>query len=600
MIEFMKENGTYQKHMQHFLYHCFLIVMCGTRVAGKMAETVVRSNDHMLLARADHTERYQPSPNGELQSEGLGQEDSVSIEGRSLLIKAVGTDEFKKVLYAHCSDDKHQNAATVMLNILYMLDDIDKRKEMPSSLLKRIIEIVDGCAVQYRCGTVLYSLALLAQRRRTRLTRLVQAPGHGKAEIDGALGTDKTYGDSVFDRQPVLAEDEDEEVDIWAELREPSTLNEDNSVQPATHSVANRVNRRVPIYKMEGGKKLSLAKRVYEILSDPNRTFSQSLDKRVFKERRYHHRPVSVANNHRLKMTAVGFPDEKRSGMGSTYCFMADPDLGLKIAACRFFCGCKGCEKRYDLPSIEERYEGAAKECKFWEVFKKDDESGYNDPMILSFVKANNCNEKEYNETLEVALNDIGMHMSSSVVEGHYGAYSVDHDKFVRYYLVQWVGTPRKLEQDEVVDNDGELVQLFKDEWVCDGIWLNNVERAKYWYWVGDKTITVRMKNVLHSDLEMKELSADNPLPRMNARSKETYTAKKPIKLDEEDHDELMNESHRRDEFDYEEEFVGDDDSIDYDSEEEEEVEGDWMSDDEEESEESSSESSSDDDSDDD
>jgi hypothetical protein len=39
-------------------------------------------------------------------------------------------------------------------------------------------------------------------------TWCVQAPGHGKEEVDGLVGTEKTYADSVFARPGRLAEDD--------------------------------------------------------------------------------------------------------------------------------------------------------------------------------------------------------------------------------------------------------------------------------------------------------------------------------------------------------------------------------------------------------
>ena len=507
-------------------------------------------------------------------SEGMGQEDSVSIEGRSVLLKAVGTPEFKKVLYAHCSDDKKQNAVTVLINILYVLDDLDKRKELPRDLLKRVFDIVDGCAVQYRCGTVLFSLALLAKRRNIRYTRIVQAPGHGKAEIDPVLGSEKTYADSVFDRPAVLPEDE-VDVDIWAELRELSTREGDAALSRAMTSAAATTTAitHVPDYKMIDGEKLSLAKRVYDILSDPNRTFKNSTQKRKFKERRYQLRPVLSPRSHKLKMTAVGFPKGPRSGIGSHYCFMADPDLGLQIACRRFFCGCQGCENRLNKPTWQERYNGPWKECKFWEVFKIDEEHGWNDVSIISFEPARGCDEEEYTNVLAATLNDLGRQMSLSVVDGNYGAYGVD-DK-IKYYLVKWVGVPRMVEANVVVQNGEEDVQLFKGEWVCDGVWLNPVKGARHWYNVGETTVTVRMQSVLHTDLDMNPLSDNNPAPRgMKVPLKQYLASSSAIKLCADDHDELMDEAQRREDFDFEEKFTfDDDDASDYDSEVDEEAE---------------------------
>ena len=59
--------------------------------------------------------------------------------------------------------------------------------EMPMQLLNAIYSIVDGFAVQYQCGTVLHSLAHLAKSRNVRYTRYVQAPRHGKTNVDAGV-----------------------------------------------------------------------------------------------------------------------------------------------------------------------------------------------------------------------------------------------------------------------------------------------------------------------------------------------------------------------------------------------------------------------------
>ena len=265
-----------------------------------------------------------------------------------------------------------------------------------------------------------------------------------------------------------------------------------------------------------------------------------------------------------VKMTAKGFPsDLPRSGIGSYYCYMADFELALRIASRRFYCGCKGCEERLSR-QIAERYTGPWKECKFWEVFKIDEERGWNDVSILEFEPGKGCDEEELKDTLAVSLNDLGHQLALSIVEGGYGAYSVDGK--LDYYIVKWAGTPRQVEKDEVIRVDRKDVQLFAGEWVCDGIWLNHVPRAKNWYFVGNKKVTVRLKGLLHADLDMMPISADNPLPRINRRVKEQVLPLNPIKVSDYDHDYMMDEAHRREDFDFEEDFVMDDDESDDDS----------------------------------
>ena len=60
--------------------------------------------------------------------------------------------------------------------------------EMPMQLLNTIYSIVDGCTVQHQYGTVLHSLSYLTKSRNVRYVRCIQAPGHGKAEVDAAGG----------------------------------------------------------------------------------------------------------------------------------------------------------------------------------------------------------------------------------------------------------------------------------------------------------------------------------------------------------------------------------------------------------------------------
>ncbi len=79
------------------------------------------------------------------------------------------------------------------------MNDID-RVEIPREKLEGVIEITNGCAVQYWCGTVLHALAQISTAYNVKYTICIQAPGHGKEEIDGLEGTEKTYADSIFAR----------------------------------------------------------------------------------------------------------------------------------------------------------------------------------------------------------------------------------------------------------------------------------------------------------------------------------------------------------------------------------------------------------------
>ena len=74
--------------------------------------------------------------------------------------------------------------------------------------MNTLYDITNGYSVQYRCGQVLYSLSQIASSWNVCFTRCVQAPGHGKEEVDSLVGTEKTYADSVFARPGRLAEED--------------------------------------------------------------------------------------------------------------------------------------------------------------------------------------------------------------------------------------------------------------------------------------------------------------------------------------------------------------------------------------------------------
>ena len=220
---------------------------------------------------------------------------------------------------------------------------------MPREMLQAIYNIVDGCAIQYCCGVVLYTMAIISYSMRVRYTRCVQAPGHVKEEVDGLIGTEKTYADSIFARPGRQAEEDVQEHDIKA-----------------------------PMHRMENGRKISLAKLMYDILSNPKRKFRYKEEHQKARERQYHFWPVSNASSHNVKMKVVGFKrGGGRNGIGSHYCFMADPLLGIRLAARRFFCSCDCCMRKLSLGTIQDRYDGPFDQCKYWPLFKIDDGNGW-------------------------------------------------------------------------------------------------------------------------------------------------------------------------------------------------------------------------------
>jgi hypothetical protein len=61
-----------------------------------------------------------------------------------------------------------------------MLNDLNKRGEVIDDNYNMIIYITDGCAGQYKCGTALYLLSMLAQKTGKVVYHFVKCAGHGK------------------------------------------------------------------------------------------------------------------------------------------------------------------------------------------------------------------------------------------------------------------------------------------------------------------------------------------------------------------------------------------------------------------------------------
>ena len=293
---------------------------------------------------------------------------------------------------------------------------------------------------------------------------------------------------------------------------------------------------------------------------------------RKIKERRYHLRAIGEANTHHVKMKAVGFPEGPSSGISSHYCFRAEPELGLSIACQRFFCNCHGCTAKLNMPR-SERYSGPISDCKFWPIFKRDHNRGWNDVSIVRFEPGKGYDVDEDIEMLATTMNSLSERLSSSVKDGGFGGYSVDDGEF-KYYLVKWVGVPRRVERDETITVEANECQLQRGEWICEAVWLDNVPRAKFWFTVGGTKIIVRLKHVLHSALSLQPISDTNKLPNMPESTRRQTIQKGPLKLSSVDHDFMMDEAHRRVDFDHEEEMLDVSDSEDDSSAEGEDEEG--------------------------
>ena len=80
--DFMFEGGTYHSHLQKMFHHAAHVKLLGSRKCGKMCHDFVMSNNCAVLMEEDYTEKYQGTPNGEIQSKHFGKDASVSMEMR--------------------------------------------------------------------------------------------------------------------------------------------------------------------------------------------------------------------------------------------------------------------------------------------------------------------------------------------------------------------------------------------------------------------------------------------------------------------------------------------------------------------------------------
>jgi hypothetical protein len=191
----------------------------------------------------DYSERYQPVPMHEIQSENFGKDKDVSMEIRIVIY----TGRFDGpnsaltrwvILNGHISDEKPQSAATIFVNTEQMFEDIHCRQELTEKDYFLIVLITDGGAGQYKCGTAMFVLAMHAQATGKIFFQVVKCAGHGKCHCDVEGGCHKTFCNKFVDRHVL------------------------------TPKQATDGSRRVPSQKAQDGKLVSLAKTVCWILND--------------------------------------------------------------------------------------------------------------------------------------------------------------------------------------------------------------------------------------------------------------------------------------------------------------------------------------------
>ena len=554
--DFVKVNGVYHDLLLRYRLHRFHRIFLGTKVALKM---IRKYNKDMvfrtLMIQSDYSEKYQPQPDGQFQSQYFDKHGSVSMEGHAATYYNEAKEKFVLNFYSALSDEKRQDAGTTAENIQKMLEDIFlAKKELVFRSLKSIISICDGCAAQYRSGSVCYELMLLAVVWDIPIDRVIQASGHGKGIVDSQSGKDKTLLDMFFD----------------CLVANPEALLEGV--------------KRVETHERDDDGLVSLAKVCHDILSDPDRRFgstsnSRRAANRKIDERRYLIRPVGAASGEGVKYECASSSFPKGDGIRSNYHIRADPELVKEnerpncIAMRRFPCFCDECVKKMREP-IATRYEGPSDKCKYWDVFKRGDgTSGYNDWKLIKLEpKKKVYKEDDDLERLEVAVRNIGQTMAELMEVDKIGAYIADDDRY-DYYLFRCTTAPKKAEKDTTFNLDGNDFAVKEGEMYCEGVWLDKVPDTSDWYVETGQKCVVRMQVVVDTDVELHAWSEDNPFKR-NLRGDIVQQAKEQNakNISGRDHAFLMEQARIRTVLDYTDFVYGDVEKLGDDDAEEEDV----------------------------
>ena len=80
--EFIKIGGTYEKYLWKMFQHQVHVKLLGSKFGVRMCYDHFKQNDGVIVVEMDYSERYQPVPMREIQSENFAKDADVSMEIR--------------------------------------------------------------------------------------------------------------------------------------------------------------------------------------------------------------------------------------------------------------------------------------------------------------------------------------------------------------------------------------------------------------------------------------------------------------------------------------------------------------------------------------
>lgn len=208
-------------------------------------------------------------------------------------------------------------------------------------------------------------------------------------------------------------------------------------------------------------------------------------------------------------MVTSGFNAGTRNGLAAMYNIRADHELGVgMIAVRRIPCACGGCLGRLQLP-INQRYTGLCSECKYYQIFL-----GTNNWHIIKLAARKDCPDDDLEEAKMIVLDSMAQNSASEIQIGNIGAFETEDSAYKGYYLVEWTGLPFKSLHDHSLDEYNPPMSVKKDDLLVTARYLDVVPRAPNWWCPVDQTVTVRLQQILATNIQLIGHSATNPLPR--------------------------------------------------------------------------------------
>jgi hypothetical protein len=521
--------GTFHKTfyipmLEKYAYHYPHIRILSKTGCGAMRLDWFRRMLKCIKTIHDYAERLKVSMNNEIQSEHFGHSRSLSIEGCSCRYM---DDSGKSVMemHSHFSDLSRQDARTTFSHMNVEIKHYKERGILGDN--GTVFDDTDGCSKQYRSGTALFLLTLLAVSHGVIIDRAVGAPGHGKDEVDGLNAVDKQFISKKMS-QATMPEENDS----------TQKINPEAMVENASKSIAKEAAR---LCRNEN--------RIHGVKSEGKyrkREESASMKQRFYWEDGEFEITSSFDN-----LTMVCKPwykpkDRKNNGISSMYNFRADPKLGLgRIAIRRIPCACDSCRQLLmkewvnNLPADKQPRYGRNTDCIFWDIFE-----GRNDWHIVQLVPDNGSSKEEFNQAQQLVVDSWVEKAAENIVEGRYGAINTDDPDADGYYVVKFLGKPFQVVETCFLEEYTPPQRVEQGEHLCDAVYLNKVPGARLWYTRSSDQTKVRVSQLLATNLSLEAESEANPLP--NNCQKEEARRLGARKVTVESHLGLLDEISRR------------------------------------------------------